>query len=107
MQKKELILNYLAENLSKGRLNHILGVAETAINLAINYGADPQKAELAGLLHDCAKEWKKEALLAKAESHNLIWDKTVDPTIYEGMMYIAIAGLGFTASEKFAKKEQK
>lgn len=76
MQKKELILNYLAENLSKGRLKHILGVAETAINLAINYGADPQKAELAGLLHDCAKEWKKEALLAKAESHNLIWDKT-------------------------------
>ncbi len=38
---------------------------------------------------------------------DLIWDKTVDPTIYEGMMYIAIAGLGFTASEKFAKKEQK
>ena len=38
---------------------------------------------------------------------DLVWDKTVDPTIYEGMMYIAIAGLGFTASEKFAKKEQK
>ena len=38
---------------------------------------------------------------------DLVWDKTVDPTIYEGMMYIAIAGLGFTASEKFAKKEEK
>jgi len=28
----------------------------------------------------------------------------VTPTIYESMMYIVIAGLGFTASEKFTKK---
>ena len=38
---------------------------------------------------------------------NLIWNLDVKDTIYESMMYIAIAGLGFTASEKFAKKEQK
>lgn len=38
---------------------------------------------------------------------DLVWDKKVDPNVYEAMMYIAIAGLGFTASEKFAKKEQK
>ena len=36
---------------------------------------------------------------------DLIWNLDVKDTIYEGMMYIAI--LGFTASEKFAKKEQK
>jgi hypothetical protein len=38
---------------------------------------------------------------------DLIWNLDVKDTIYESMMYIAIAGLGFTASEKFAKKEQK
>jgi hypothetical protein len=38
---------------------------------------------------------------------DLIWNLDVKDTIYEGMMYIAIAGLGFTASEKFAKKEEK
>jgi len=38
---------------------------------------------------------------------DLIWDLDVKDAIYEGMMYIAIAGLGFTASEKFAKKEEK
>jgi hypothetical protein len=38
---------------------------------------------------------------------DLIWNLDVKDAIYEGMMYIAIAGLGFTASEKFAKKEQK
>jgi hypothetical protein len=38
---------------------------------------------------------------------DLIWNLDVKDTIYESMMYIAIAGLGFTASEKFAKKEEK
>ena len=29
----------------------------------------------------------------------------VDAKLFDSMMYIVIAGLGFTASEKFAKKE--
>jgi hypothetical protein len=36
---------------------------------------------------------------------DLLWDKKVDPNVYEAMMYIAIAGLGFTASEKFGKQK--
>jgi hypothetical protein len=35
---------------------------------------------------------------------NLFWGLDVKDSIFEGMMYIAIAGLGFTASEKFTKK---
>jgi len=38
---------------------------------------------------------------------DLIWDYKVDKNVFESMMYIVIAGLGFTASEKFAKKDQK
>jgi hypothetical protein len=34
---------------------------------------------------------------------DLIWNLQVRQFVYEGMMYIAIAGLGFTASEKFSK----
>ena len=30
-----------------------------------------------------------------------------EPHLFDSMMYIVIAGLGFTASEKFAKKEEK
>jgi len=33
--------------------------------------------------------------------------KTVDSKLFESMMYIVIAGLGFTASEKFTNKDQK
>jgi len=35
----------------------------------------------------------------------LFWSYKVSTQTYESMMYIVIAGLGFTASEKFAKKE--
>lgn len=39
---------------------------------------------------------------------DLYTDKSVSPQVYDSMMYIVVAGLGFTASEKFAsKKEQK
>jgi hypothetical protein len=33
---------------------------------------------------------------------NLFFKLTVDPNMFNSMMYIVIAGLGFTASEKFA-----
>lgn len=33
---------------------------------------------------------------------DLFWDLTVRADIFEGMIYLTIAGLGFTASEKFA-----
>ena len=30
---------------------------------------------------------------------------TIDSKIFDSMMYIVVAGLGFTASEKFTKKD--
>lgn len=34
-----------------------------------------------------------------------IFGYKVTPALFESMIYIVVAGLGFTASEKFAKKE--
>jgi hypothetical protein len=37
-----------------------------------------------------------------------IWGYKMTPALFESMIYLVIAGLGFTASEKFAsKKEEK
>lgn len=36
---------------------------------------------------------------------DLFTDKSVTPQVFDSMMYIVVAGLGFTASEKFAKKD--
>ena len=52
---KEEILSILKGSLKPARYVHTLGVAETAKRLAPRYGIDPMRAELAGLLHDCAK----------------------------------------------------
>ena len=45
----------LKKELSEDRYRHTLAVMYTAINMAYFHGADPYKARLAGLLHDCAK----------------------------------------------------
>jgi hypothetical protein len=38
---------------------------------------------------------------------NLFWDYQVESYMFDGMVYIAMAGLGFTASEKFASINKK
>lgn len=48
--------------LDEERYQHTLGVEFTAAALAMRYGADVYKAELAGLLHDCAKCYRGEEL---------------------------------------------
>lgn len=46
----------LKRRLSKRRYEHSLNVSYEAVRLAKRYGADEEKAQLAGLLHDVAKE---------------------------------------------------
>jgi hypothetical protein len=47
------------------------------------------------------------ALCSAAFIGDLFWNLDVKDSVYEGMMYIAIAGLGFTASEKFGKQKKE
>ena len=54
----DLIKANLKEKLPKKRYEHTLGVAYTAAALAMCYGEDILKAELAGILHDVAKAKK-------------------------------------------------
>ena len=57
-----LIKADLKEKLPKKRYEHTLGVAYTAAALAMCYGEDILKAELAGILHDVAKAKKSSEL---------------------------------------------
>lgn len=45
----------LKKYLDAGRFEHTEGVMYTAAALAMRYGEDIEKAQVAGLLHDCAK----------------------------------------------------
>ena len=49
--------------LSHKRYKHTLNVKNKAVALAERYGADPEKAALAALLHDAAKELPRDAML--------------------------------------------
>ena len=51
---------YLKENLSKKRYKHSLLVAKEAKSLAKIYHVDEEKAYLAGLIHDIAKELSED-----------------------------------------------
>ena len=66
MNKKERInlIRELEAELAYGRFIHTLDVASTAAALAMCYGADMDKAETAGLLHDCAKELPEDEQIA-------------------------------------------
>ncbi|MCR5323301.1 MAG: bis(5'-nucleosyl)-tetraphosphatase (symmetrical) YqeK [Lachnospiraceae bacterium] len=57
--------------LSPHRVAHVKNVAKTAVRLAQIYGADMDKAYIAGLLHDCAKYLDDEQMLEAAKEHNI------------------------------------
>ncbi len=54
---------YLKENLSKKRYNHSVNVANAAVKLAQRYDENTDKAYVAGLLHDIAKEMPEDKQL--------------------------------------------
>lgn len=60
--KREDLLQAVKGELTANRYNHTLSVAETAIKLAERFGADPEKADIAAILHDYSKCWSKETL---------------------------------------------
>lgn len=55
----EIIIDIVKNNVSHRRFEHIIGVANTAKKLALQYGENPELAFQAGLLHDIAKEKNK------------------------------------------------
>lgn len=61
----------LQRRLNKNRFAHSIGVANTAVKLAKRFGVDEEKAYIAGLLHDCAREFENEQLPAEATKRGI------------------------------------
>ncbi len=60
--EREQALKIVKKQLTDHRYQHTLGVMETAIALAEQYGADVKKAELAAIFHDYAKFYPKDKM---------------------------------------------
>lgn len=91
--KIDEIRDKLQGTLSPKRFNHSLGVMETSVKLASLFGVDVKKAELAGLLHDCAREFKNEEVLKLCKEHNIEVDDVCErePKLLHGPVGAVVA----------------
>jgi len=63
------IQDWLREQITPQRLDHVVGVVEAATELAERYApGEVERCRIAGWLHDAAKHWSGEDLLAYAEA---------------------------------------
>ena len=70
-KEREFYTQHIRERLSDYRFKHSVSVSKEAVRLAIKYGGDVEKAELAGLLHDVMKDAGKKEQLALIEKYGV------------------------------------
>ncbi len=66
----------LSQRLKPERYVHSLNVADSAVYLAEKYGADKEKAYIAGLLHDVTKNENEEVQLQMMKNDDIILSRT-------------------------------
>ena len=75
------IKKYLKKHLTKERYHHTIGVAYTAMSMAMKYNPQPDnnefmvKAEIAGLLHDCAKCMDNDKKIRICDKNQISYSK--------------------------------
>ncbi len=79
--------------LTPKRFKHTRGVAQEAVRLAKRYGADTEKAYIAGLLHDCAKCYTDKEKIALCEKYNVPLDDILfkQPDLVHSFLGAALA----------------
>lgn len=82
------IIAKLRQMLSPKRFEHSLKVMEASIRLAEKYGGDVEKAALAGLVHDCAKNMGTEDIFNICDKYGIIVDDITkrQPALLHGIV---------------------
>lgn len=90
---RERLIQKIQMRMSERRFKHVLGVEEMAIALAEKYGCSPEKASIAALTHDYAKERPDDefVLVIKRDGYdpalldygNAIWHGVVGASFVE------------------------
>lgn len=65
------LVQKLKETLTTSRFEHVLRVEQTAVDLAQQYGANIEKASIAGLVHDYAKQRPDDDFIAAIKQYRL------------------------------------
>lgn len=99
---REVLLEKVQSVMSDKRFKHVLGVEKAAIHLAELNGYDTEKAGLAGLLHDYAKEVPDQTFLDLIDKYQLDPElKNWNNNVWHGMVgiYKIQEDLGVTDKE--------
>ena len=88
MNKAEY-LSLIKGRMGERRYIHSVNVAQSAVEIARHYGADEEKAETAGILHDCCKEIPRDEMLQIMTDGGIILDAVEKGT---SKLWHAIAG---------------
>jgi predicted HD superfamily hydrolase involved in NAD metabolism len=83
-----LVKTYLSGD--QKRINHVLGVKETAIKLAITHHEDTHKAAIAALYHDIMKNHKKKEQKSKLTNKEIKHFKDT-PVMYHALSAAVVA----------------
>jgi predicted HD superfamily hydrolase involved in NAD metabolism len=75
MQNFDTIKEMIKEMLDRERFEHTMKVEKEAVRLAKHWGADQQKAAVAGLLHDASRYMTPAQMLAEAEESGIRIDE--------------------------------
>lgn len=105
MEKIDIIKEELKQILSEKRYIHSIGVMEMAMELAQIYNIDIETAQIAGLLHDNAKEMTDDEMLQYVKENNIQISETEKNSVklLHGKIGADIAKKKYGASEEIAK----
>ena len=92
----EELKSVLRSRMNEHRYAHSLNVAERAVFLAKKYGADQEKAEFAGLIHDICKGIPNEEQLAIIKNAGIMLD---EDTLKSPALWHSIAGAIYSEHE--------
>ena len=96
------ITSELTKRLSPKRFRHSVGVSQTAQSLAVRFGCDKDKAKLAGLLHDLAREVPRNELLPRAQAFGIVVCdiERIEPVLLHASLAAKMAQAEFGINDK-------
>lgn len=94
---REALMQAVQMRMSERRFTHVLGVEETAVALAERFGESPEKASIAALTHDYAKERSDEEFQLAIEQGN--YENKAELLKYGNAIWHGLVGADFVARE--------
>lgn len=97
----ERVKEDLRKRLKEARYLHSTGVEEVAVDLAYIHGCDPEKADMAGLLHDCARNISEQEMIHECIKYHIPISETEEqcPILLHGKLGAEYAKLRYKVTD--------